>query len=336
MVVLDTSKPPAEIDSIANAILGPVAHWYEGHRKKTGSIDSNVMCAGMYVTEFLASAFPLTREVYAAKSQVKAASGAKARALLKDHGEHRQFTKEGGRTSRATIRHAETLADLINSIGGQHGVASLTQLERRLLAALLQRWFVIRVQEDYFKKQNISVEIDQNNSIHATVARILEAGRQRGGTAAGAIAQHLVGAKLQLRFPAEEINSESYTTADVQTGRAGDFQVRDTAIHVTMSPTESLFRERCKHNIDQGFRSRVLVPEDKRAAAVQLAGLAFLEERVAIQSIEDFVGTNIEEIAIFSKNELGSQLRKLLESYNMRIQKAEADQSLKIDIPENL
>jgi len=337
MVALDASEIPQKVNAAASAILEAVAPWYESHRKN-GSIDSNVMCAGLYITEFLVSAFPLERELYAARSQsqVKGASGAKAKALLADHGENRRFTSEGGRTSRFTIRHAENLAAVINEAGKSQGVERFSNDERRALAYLLQKWFVGRVQEDYFERKRISAEINPDYSIRTTVANLIAAGRERGGTTAGAIAQHLVGAKLQIRFPSEEINLESYTTADVQTGRHGDYQVGDTAIHVTMSPNENLFRGRCRHNIDHGFRPRVLVPENSLAAAVQLASISDLAEHVAVQSIEDFVGTNIEEVAGFSSDKIRVQLRNLLETYNQRVQLAEADQSLQIEIPENL
>ncbi|MDQ0960601.1 hypothetical protein QFZ66_004479 [Streptomyces sp. B4I13] len=117
---------------------------------------------------------------------------------------------------------------------------------------------------------------------------------------------------------------------------AGDYQVGDTAIHVTMSPGEKVFKERCAHNLKQGFRPRVLVPEGAVAAASQIARLSGLHRHVAVQSIEDFVGTNIEEVAGFSKVEIKAQLRRLLEFYNERIEVAEADKSLKIEIPANL
>jgi hypothetical protein len=39
----------------------------------------------------------------------------------------------------------------------------------------------------------------------------------------GPVAQYLVGAKLALRFPTEKIGNESYSTADVQLNRPGDF-----------------------------------------------------------------------------------------------------------------
>jgi Domain of unknown function (DUF4928) len=336
MVALQITEIPAHVEAAANSLIEAVEPWYEGQRSKRGSVNSNVMCAGMYITEFMVLSFPLTPTVYAADSQVKEAGGDKAKALLADHGETRKFTSEGGRTSRFTIRHAEKLADVINDAGDGLGVQSFTSIERRILAWLLQEWFVNRVREDFFGKQRVSTDIDPENPVRTTVANLLAAGRERGGTAAGAIAQHLVGAKLQIRFPDDEINVESYTTADAQTGRAGDYQIGDTAIHVTMSPSEKLFEERCAHNLQQGFRPRVLVPEDAVLGAVQIARLAGLDQRVAIQSIEDFVGTNIEEVAGFSKAEIRTQLRNLLELYNERIETAEADLSLKIEIPENL
>ncbi|MFB9474713.1 DUF4928 family protein [Nonomuraea salmonea] len=335
MVKLDVGDVPPHVEAVAVAMLATIAPWYESQRKR-GVVDSNVMCAGMYITEFLATAFPLTPAVYAAESQVKGASGAKAKSLLAQHGETRKFTREGGRTSRFTIRHADKLAEIINASGMAEGLASFSGSERKALAFVLQKWFVDRVRDDYFEKQKISAEINPENSIRTTVANLMQAGRERGGTTAGAIAQHLVGAKLQIRFPSERINVESYTTADVQTGRAGDFQVGDTAIHVTMSPSERLFAERCAHNLTQGFRSRVLVPENALAAAVQMANILGFAERIAIQSIEDFVGTNVEEVAGFSKSGIRTQLRILLEEYNGRIQKAEADHSLQVEIPENL
>ncbi|KIQ64057.1 hypothetical protein TR51_28640 [Kitasatospora griseola] len=324
------------MNSAATAMIEKIEPWYEDRRSKKGSIDSNVMCAGLYITEFLVSAFPLTHADYKADSQVKGASGAKAKTLLADHGETRQFTSEGGRTSRLTIKHAETLAEIVNGVGEEVGVEGYTPLERKVLAHLLQAWFVARIQDDYFGKQKVSAEIDPSFSVRTTVANLLEAGRERGGNTAGAIAQHLVGAKLQIRFPDVDINVESYTTADVQTGRAGDYEVGDTAIHVTMSPGEKVFKERCANNIKNGFRPRVLVPEGSVLAASQLAFVAGLHKQVAVQSIEDFVGTNIEEVAGFAQTEIKAQLRKLLEVYNERIDVAEADKSLKIEIPTNL
>ncbi|MFI1864528.1 DUF4928 family protein [Streptomyces jumonjinensis] len=325
-----------QVTEAAAALVQALGVWYEGLRDPKDNVNANVMCAGLYMTEFLAAHFPLEPEHYKTRSQVKTAGGRQAQKLLKQHGEERKFTSEGGRTSRATLDHAQALADLLNVQGAEAGLNEFTELERTALAALLQAWFVARIREDYFGRRRIEAEINPDNPVRTAVAALIEAGRLRGGNTAGAIAQHLVGAKLTMRFPGEEVNVESYTTADVQTGRAGDYQIGDTAIHVTMSPGEKVFLERCADNLSHGYRPRVLVPQDRVAAAVQLAENYGMSDRVAIQSIEDFVGTNIEEIGGFSKNGVRDRLRELLTEYNARIDQAEADRSLKIQLPENL
>jgi hypothetical protein len=103
-----------------------------------------------------------------------------------------------------------------------------------------------------------------------------------------------------------------------------------------MSPGENLFSSRCRANINAGYRPLVLVPEDREAGARQLADMAGLGESVAVNSIEDFVGQNIEEIAGFSEPGIRTGLRDLLERYNTRVEAAESDPSLRIAIPENL
>ncbi|MEU6401539.1 DUF4928 family protein [Streptomyces sp. NPDC046985] len=329
----DIAGAPAEA---ATALCAALGAWYEELRDAKGTVNSNVMCAGLYMTEFLAAHYPLEQHHYCTRSQVKTASGSRAQRLLAQHGEERKFTSEGGRTSRATLDHAHALADLFNSAGEEAGLSDLTGLQRTALAALLQAWFVRRIQEDYFGRKRIEADIDPDHPVRTAVAALIAAGRQRGGNTAGALAQHLVGAALTLRFPDQDVNVESYTTADVQTGRAGDYQIADTAIHVTVSPGEKVFAERCADNLRQGYRPRVLVPEDRVAAAVQLAANADLGERVAIQSVEDFVGTGVEEAGGFSKSGVRDRLRELLTAYNSRIDRAEADKSLKIQIPENL
>ncbi|MFF8956807.1 DUF4928 family protein [Streptomyces sp. NPDC014894] len=336
MVAPHPEDVTAEVEDAAGVLVDTLRTWYEGNRDAKGAVNANVMCAGLYVTEFLAQHYPLEPDHYLAPSQVKTAGGPQVQRLLAHHGETRTFTSEGGRTSRATIRHARAVADLLNEKGSETGLAGWTLAERTALASLLQAWFVGRVREDYFGRRRIEAEINPDNPVRTAVAALIEAGRQRGGNTAGAVAQHLVGAKLKIRFPDEDVNVESYTTADVQTGRAGDFQIGDTAIHVTMSPGEKVFTERCAHNLRHGYRPRVLVPDNRVVGATQIAQDLGLADRVAIQSIEDFVGTNIEEVAGFGKAAVRDRIRELLTEYNVRIEQAEADKSLKIEIPENL
>lgn len=144
------------------------------------------------------------------------------------------------------------------------------------------------------------------------------------------MAQHLVGAKLQLRFPNVQIENRSFTSADDQLGRQGDFFVGETALHVTVAPTAGHY-ERCERNIREGFRVYLLVPENRRAGAMDWVQSAS-PGRVTVESIESFVAQNLDEISGFSPSK-ATHLRNLIEMYNMRVRAVETDASLQIDLP---
>ncbi|MGH7169290.1 MAG: DUF4928 family protein, partial [Gemmataceae bacterium] len=76
----------------------------------------------------------------------------------------------------------------------------------------------------------------------------------------GPVAQYLVGAKLQLRFPDVDVRNECFSAADDPSGQPGDFVVEDTTFHVTVSPTSGHF-EKCKRNLQDGRRVFLLVPD---------------------------------------------------------------------------
>lgn len=323
---------------IADLFLKDIEAWYDTKATARGTINTNVMAVGIVMLDHMAVAFPLTEPVYvsAQASQVKELGGAKIREILARYGEMRQFRSEGGRTSRGSLVLARQFAELLNASQAATPYMDASPAERAFARQVIQHWIVTLLQDQYFNRQRIKAELDHRKPVKSSVRMLLEAARERGGTTAGAVAQHLVGAKLSLRFSGREISNESYTTADQQTERPGDFLVGDTAIHVTMSPGENLISNRCRANLHAGYRPLVLVPEDREAAARQLVDNADLDERVAVNSIEDFVGQNIEEIAGFSDPGIKSGLRDLLERYNERVQAVESDPSLRIAIPENL
>jgi len=61
-----------------------------------------------------------------------------------------------------------------------------------------------------------------------------------------------------------------------------------------------------------------------------------MKSSVAVESIESFIGQNIDELAGFSNATLRDQLRTLFETYNQRVDVAENDKSHLIRIPANL
>jgi hypothetical protein len=52
--------------------------------------------------------------------------------------------------------------------------------------------------------------------------------------------------------------------------------------------------------------------------------------------MESFIATNIDELSEFDGEKLVSGLRRLLETYNRRVDEVELDKSLLIEIPRNL
>ena len=52
-----------------------------------------------------------------------------------------------------------------------------------------------------------------------------------------------------------------------------------------------------------------------------------------MQSIETFVGTNVEEMALFESARVESGVARLIKRYNVRIRECEVDQSLQIEEP---
>lgn len=324
-----------QIRQATTAVTCAASDWYESKRDRASHVNMNVMSVGLLLAEYMADGLPLQEPTYLASSQVRGLSGSRIRSILAAHGENRTFTSEGGRTSRKSAPLAKELASILNSAALGAGLADLSDSERGDVSHGLQCWFVERVQEDFFGRQRVSAEIDPNRPARVAVANLLASAAERTGNDAGAVAQHLVGAKLALRFRGVEVSNHRYTTADKHTDRPGDFTVGDTAIHVTTAPTEALVRK-CGANLVQGFRVLMLVPASLVEGARQLADVQDLADRISIQAIEDFVGTNVEEMGGLVAADIRVGVRALLEMYNERVSQVEPDPSLQIDVPSNL
>jgi hypothetical protein len=55
-----------------------------------------------------------------------------------------------------------------------------------------------------------------------------------------------------------------------------------------------------------------------------------LREKIGVQSLEAFVGQNIEELSEFGKANLAREFRLLFEKYNERVAEAETDRLILI------
>lgn len=307
-----------------------LATWYESERPQSGADpDRYVVCAALSVLELLRVEFPIRTDSFLTRGSQVRTSGGLIKKILARCGETRVYSREGGRTTRGTRPAAERWVVRLNSLDALGGCSSVTRGE---VADALQAWLADRVR-DYFNRRRIEVDLDLGKPGPLIVADILAAAKSRN--ASGAVAQHLVGAKLSLRHPNIEIENHSYTTADQQLGRPGDFLVQDTVFHVTVSPMPHLFG-RCAENLRQNYRVILLVTEDQTLAARQMATGMGLETRVGVLGLEPFIGQNIEEMADFGRADIATGFRRLLDTYNSRVAAVETDRSLLIEIPENL
>lgn len=291
-------------------------------------METNSITCGLIIATKIRDGLPITNDrVETDKGgQVRGLSGEHVSRLLVKHGIDKPFTSEGGRTSRGSLGKAKSYVEVVNDFE----IPDDFPLED--LALSLEKFFVGKILQDYFAKKLIEVSLDPLNSVASTVAKILDEASSRADKPTGVVLQHLVGAKLELRFPDEYIGRDKATTADQQTQRNGDFQVGTTAFHVTVSPMEKLI-ERCKDNLSNGLRPVILTPANRVVAAIQLSQIHGAENRIGVLEAESFIGTNIEEIAIFDSDKIKEGLARLIRRYNERIRDVETDPSLAIQEP---
>jgi hypothetical protein len=303
--------------------------WYKTLANYSGFPAKGTIAGSLVVLERLKDNFDLDIDAHTAKggSQIRGAGGSAVRHILESFGETRPFLSEGGRTNRGLRGGINGMLDAI----GSTRLDRLASERRNAILSALQLFLVDRVR-DFHSLQRLEIVYDPAKSTWQSIQDLLSKAAEAGKD--GPVAQYLVGAKLQLRFPETEISNESYSTADVQTRRRGDFQIGDTVFHVTVAPMLPLF-EKCRRNIDEGFKVYLLVPDrvvagTKQNSELQAAG------KISVESIESFVSQNIDELSAFSKSEVKKEFRELLEIYNKRVDAVETNKSMMIEIPVNL
>ena len=147
---------------------------------------------------------------------------------------------------------------------------------------------------------------------------------------AGAVMQHMVGAKLDCALGQGNFEHNSYSISDQQSGRRGDFFVGDVAIHVTTSPGEAVI-ERCRDNINDGIRPVLVTGQRGLTVAEGLADNAGLGDRIDIFEIEQFIALHLYEREFAGDGRRVAPVSDLVNRYNEIIDDVETDPSLKIE-----
>ena len=307
--------------------LDAVRGWWEqlsGRARNKGTI-----AGALVLAENLRSTpiFDIEAHKAAGSDQLRNATRNHVQTILARYEEHRVLHKEGGRTNRGLVRNLTPLLSILSDAG----MAGLDQETRENALELIQAYLAERA-KDIFNRDKISFEYHSGMISREVIGQILEAGRERGK--GGEVAEYLVGAKLALRFPNSDIRNSSASAADAQTSEQGDFQIHDCVFHVTVSPNSGHY-DKCHQNLQENLRVFLLVPDNRLLGTRQRVEQE-LENEVTVESIESFVSQNIEELGEFGREMVALQLKRLLDTYNQRVEEVETDLSLMISIPNGL
>jgi hypothetical protein len=255
--------------------------------------------------------------------QVSGLGRAAVQAILQEHGISRVLAEEGGRTSRGSINKMKIYLELLNFLN----------VEGLLDFPAIETWWVGCV-KTYFAAKPFKLKFDPSKSLRSMISDLIEAtfNRQKecpGTMSAGAVMQHLVGAKLELALPDVCLKHQGFSVADAPTGRKGDFLVGDTSIHVTTAPSEALIRK-CHDNLNENLTPLIITTASGAGGAVALAKNAGLADRIDVLEIEQFIGVNIYEWTQFEHTQRPMSMGELVNAYNRIVEKVETDPSLKI------
>lgn len=318
------TDPRATAEQVEQAMQG----WFDRLPRYRGGLPARgTIGAALIVIERLRSSFSLDLEDHRAAggAQMQGVSGPAVAEILGRFGEDRPFLSEGGRTNRGG---PADIAALLSALATTD-LGSLTDADRDAILTDASHRFLVRKVEEFHNRERVTFDYDPRSATAAVIKLVLEQARGEGKE--GEVAQHLVGAKLQLRFPRAQVANESATTADLPTGRSGDFEVGESAFHVTVAPQFGVI-QRCARNVRDGLRPHLIVPQHRLELARQLVDQE-LPDQVAVLAIESFVAQNLDELGGFTSEGQREQLAALLILYNARADAVETNKSLLIELP---
>ncbi|MDD2859507.1 MAG: DUF4928 family protein [Acidiphilium sp.] len=189
-------------------------------RSKHGFSGKGPLCVAIVVTQHARkSGLPLDSSNLLTEGggQVLGMGKNAVQAVLSRHGITKILAQEGGRTSRGSIGNMREYVSFINALN-EKGLCDLEGIEH---------FWIDRVHE-YFSAKPFSIKLDASKSLRSIVKDLVKQAEDRqkknpGMQYAGAVLQHIVGAKLSCAMGADGPSHNSFSTSASQTNRAGDF-----------------------------------------------------------------------------------------------------------------
>lgn len=245
--------------------------------------------------------------------------------ILKRHGIPRVLASEGGRTSRGSLNNMREYVAFLNELEGK-GKVDLDAVEA---------FWIERVHE-FFAGKPFKIKLDASRSLRTIVRDVIAQAVERQKTSAGvyyagAVLQHLVGAKLDCALGKGAFKHNNFSAADAPGARVGDFLIGDVAIHVTTSPGEAVI-DKCRENLNDGYRPMLVTLQPGLTVAEGLANNIGLSDRIDIFEIEQFVALNLYELGKFGVDGRKTAVAEMVNRYNQIVEEFETDPSLKIEL----
>ena len=298
-----------------------LAQWLESCTRSQ-KISRNTVAMGIVVLDHLRKNCPVSREMVISRGgEVTGARSGLVR-TLKSYNIQDGYLKEI--TTRQGHQDGQRLFEMFEWGGKFSG---LTEEERDTL--ILSLIDTLRdLTNEWFKRQNLKLDIDRRQAPSTWVNIIVENAKGRSG---GIVEQQLVGAKLVRRFQGVDIPNHPAHAADRQTDRAGDFRVSNMVYHVTAAPSRNVLLK-CAENLRAGLHPILLIPREQENKVRYLAQDEGIDQELTIISIESFIALNIIEMATDENKDFFSVLKEIVEIYNARLSDVETDLSLRIEV----
>lgn len=294
---------------------------------KHGFRSKGALSVVLVVTQYARKQLPLDAEklITEGGGQVLGLGKGATQNVLKKHGITRVLAEEAGRTSRGSIAKMKAYVALLNGLHAQ----KLADLD------VIEKFWIQRV-HDFFAGKPFSIKLDASRGLRAVVGDVLTQAEARQKTTpgvyyAGAVLQHMVGAKLDCALGKGKFTHNSFSTADAPGSRKGDFFIGDVAIHVTTSPSEALL-SKCVANLDDGHRPIIITTKRGLPLAEGLAQNKSIADRLDVFEAEQFVALNLYELGKFVGEGRRTAVTDLVTRYNEIIDEIETDPSLKIEL----
>ncbi len=286
------------------------------------------LCVALVVTEHAKrSGLPLDTEALITEGggQMLGLGKGAVQAILKRHHITRVLAAEGGRTSRGSLGNMREYVSFLNDLQKSQPV-DLEEAEN----------FWIELVNQFFAAKPFKLRLDPSKSLRMMIRDLVEQAvdRQKASPGlyyAGALLQHLVGAKLDCALGLGHLEHHSFSTADAPNGRAGDFLTGDVVIHVTTSPGEAVM-EKCRDNLNSGYRPVLVTVRARLAVAEGLAANIGIADRIDVFEIEQFVALNLYERGKFVAGGCKLAVEDLITRYNEIVDLVETDPSLRIEL----